>query len=70
MLVEMNELRADLTARLSTRVARDSYGAGKLGKVKELEQAFSRLAKTVLTLFSTRVKMLAYANPFIELAPE
>ena len=27
------------------------------------------LAKTVLTLFSTRVKMSAYANPFIELAP-
>ena len=25
--------------------------------------------KTVLTLFSTRVKMSAYANPFIELAP-
>ena len=27
------------------------------------------IAKTVLTLFSTRVKMAAYANPFIELAP-
>ena len=27
------------------------------------------IAKTVLTLFSTRVKMSAYANPFIELAP-
>ena len=27
------------------------------------------LAKTVMTLFSTRVKMSAYANPFIELAP-
>ena len=27
------------------------------------------IAKTVLTLFSTRVKMPAYANPFIELAP-
>ena len=25
-------------------------------------------AKTVLTLFSTRVKMSAYSNPFIELA--
>ena len=27
------------------------------------------IAKTVLTLFSTRVKMSAYANSFIELAP-
>ena len=27
------------------------------------------IAKTVLTLFSTRVKMSAYVNPFIELAP-
>ena len=29
----------------------------------------STLAKTILTLFSTRVKMSPYANPFIELAP-
>ena len=28
-----------------------------------------QLAKTVLTLFSTRVKMSPYVNPFIELAP-
>ena len=37
--------------------------------VHKIGVACSHLAKTVFTLFSTRVKMSAYANPFIELAP-
>ena len=45
MLVEMNELRADLTAQLSTRVARDSYGAGKLGKSQGVGTGFFKASQ-------------------------
>ena len=37
--------------------------------LKNLKEEFRfSLAKTVLNLFSTRVKMSSYVNPFIELA--
>ena len=37
-------------------------------KIQQFTLGFE-VAQTVLTLFSTRVKMSTYANPFIELAP-
>ena len=41
---------------------------GDKAKVTPVQSTY-KIAKTVLTLFPTRVKMSAYVNPFIELAP-